>query len=173
MSTAYLVFTFSYVGGLLIRDIYEFLKKTNRVDPKNTWLFVGVFATMIVMWFSWFVMGFLDPARLIVPAALKFTGLGVVILGLVLALWGMWQLKGVENIDHLVTGGIYTKIRHPMYAGFILWILGYSVFQGAYISLTIGLFGLASILWWRRLEEQDLLSVYGAEYAEYRAGTWF
>ncbi len=38
----------------------------------------------------------------------------------------MIQLKGLENINHLVTTGLFSKIRHPMYDGFILWILGWA-----------------------------------------------
>lgn len=60
-----------------------------------------------------------------------------------------------------------------MYAGLVLWIIGLSVYHGAFVSLTIGCLGLISIAWWRRLEEDDLLASYGTEYETYRAKTWF
>ena len=56
-------------------------------------------------------------------------------LGLGLALGGLFQLKGLENIDRLVTSGLFAKIRHPMYTGFILWILGWVIRYGALASL--------------------------------------
>ena len=94
------------------------------------------------------------------------------LLGVVLAVGGMWQLRGVENIDHLVTTGLFSKIRHPMYVGFALWIVGWCAFTGAVTSLLLAPFGLASVLWWRRLEESDLAERYGSVYAQYRAETW-
>jgi protein-S-isoprenylcysteine O-methyltransferase Ste14 len=173
MSAAYLVSVVLYLAGLLIRDVYEVRKKTGRVATKDTRLFAFVFASMCVMWVSWFAMGALDPARLPIPGALRWTGLGAVILGAGLVLGGMWQLKGVENIDHLVTTGLFSRMRHPMYVGFILFILGWGAYQGALASLGIGSLGVLSIVWWRHLEEGHMLSSYGAEYAAYRARTWF
>lgn len=48
--------------------------------------------------------------------------LGLTALALVLAIGGLVQLRGLENIDHLVTTGLYSRIRHPMYVGFILFL---------------------------------------------------
>ena len=45
-----------------------------------------------------------------------------------------------------------------MYTGFVLWILGWSTYHGAIVSLAIGLVGIANILYWRRLEEARLLA---------------
>jgi protein-S-isoprenylcysteine O-methyltransferase Ste14 len=59
-----------------------------------------------------------------------------------LAVGALIQLRGVENIKHMVTAGLFRKIRHPMYTGFILWIFGWSVYHGALLSLAIGLFGV-------------------------------
>jgi protein-S-isoprenylcysteine O-methyltransferase Ste14 len=173
MSTAYVIFTGLYLAAVLIRDVYELLKKTRRIDTSAPRLFAVVFASMCVMWVSWFAMGFVDPTRVPMPQALRWTGLGAVILGFGLVLGGMWQLKGVENIDHLVTDGLFSRIRHPMYVGFVLLILGWSAYQGSVTSLAVGSLGMLSILWWRDLEERDMLSSYGAAYADYRARTWF
>lgn len=173
MSAGYLIFVGLYLAGLLIRDGYELLKTTGRVDTTDTRIFAAVFASMCVMWVSWFGMGLLDPTRLPVPSSLRWIGLGAVILGFGLAVGGMWQLKGVENIDHLVTTGLFSRIRHPMYVGFILWIPGWSLYQGAPASLAVGCLGVLSIVWWRRLEEEALESRYADEYDAYRTRTWF
>lgn len=173
MGVVYLVAVGLYLAGLLIRDGYELLKKTGGVDTRDTRVFAAVFTSMCVMWASWFAMGLLDPTHLPVPDILRWAGVGAVVLGFGLALGGVWQLRGVENIDHLVTTGLFSRIRHPMYAAFILWILGWSIYQGAPATLAVGCLGVASILWWRHLEELELGSHYGDVYAEYRAGTWF
>lgn len=173
MNAAYLACVGFYVAGLLIRDGYEVLKKTGRIDTTDTRVFAFVFTSMCVMWVSWFAMGLLDPTNLAVSDVLLWVGLGAVVLGSVLAVGGVWQLRGVENIDHLVTSGLFARIRHPMYVGFLLWILGWGLYQGAAASLAIGTLGIASILWWRHLEERELESHYGEVYAEYQTSTWF
>jgi hypothetical protein len=89
---------------------------------------------MILLWMSWFGMCPLDPLQLALPGILRQIGLGLLIVGLVLALGALAQLRGVENIDYLVTTGLFSKIRHPMYTGFMLWILGWAVYHNAMIS---------------------------------------
>ena len=173
MSTSYFAFAGLFLTALVIRDVYESLKKAGRIDTKNRLLFAVVFTSMCVMLISWFAMGSLDPTRFPVPGALRMIGIGAVVLGLGLVLGGMWQLKGVENIDHLVTTGLFSRVRHPMYVGFILWILGWSAYQGAVATSVLGVLGVLSVVWWRHLEEKALLSSYGSVYAEYRARTWF
>ncbi len=83
------------------------------------------------------------------------------------------QLRGVENVDHLVTTGLFSRLRHPMYTGFILWILGWATFHGAAPSLLPGLLGIANVLYWRHLEELKLESTYGDAHRTYLRSTWF
>lgn len=99
--------------------------------------------------------------------------LGVVIVGLSLAIGGVAQLRGLENINNLVTTGLYSKLRHPIYTGFIFWILGWAIYHGAIVSLVIGCVGIGNILYWRWLEEKNLESEYCEVYLEYHRGTWF
>jgi protein-S-isoprenylcysteine O-methyltransferase Ste14 len=173
MAAAFWIALALYIIGLAIRDGYELLKRSRSVDPKDTRVFAVVFTSMVVMWVSWFAFGALAPMRLTVPAAVGWFGLGVVGLGTGVSVAGMWQLGGVENIDHLVKTGLFSKIRHPMYAGFFLWIVGWCAYTGAPASILLAPFGMASVLWWRQLEESELAVRYGAEYADYQAATWF
>jgi len=173
MNPYFFAFAGVFVVGLLIRDAYELLKKAGRLDTRDARVFTGVFSAMIALWVGWFGMGPTDPVRVPVAPVTWWTGLSLVAIGLVVAVWGVAQLRGLENIDHLVTSGLYARIRHPMYVGFILWILGWSLAWGAVVSLGLGALGLLSILWWRHLEDVDLESRYGVAYAEYRATTWF
>jgi protein-S-isoprenylcysteine O-methyltransferase Ste14 len=173
MNTDYLVFLSLYLGSLIIRTGYEILKKAGRINPKSRIVFAVVFAVMCLMWASWFSLCPMDPFRFALPAMVRWIALGVVILGLALAIRGVAQLRGLENISHLVTTGLYSKLRHPIYTGFILWILGWAIYHGAVASLVIGCIGIWNILYWRRLEEENLESWYGDDYREYRRGTWF
>ena len=172
MNTDYLVLLGLYLVGLMIRASYEHLKKTGRVNTKSIVVFVVVLVAMCLMWVSWFSMCPLDPLRFTLPDIVRWVGLGVLIVGSGLAIGALVQLRGVENINHLVTTELFSKIRHPMYAGFILWIFGWVIYHGAVLSLFIGFVGIGNILYWRKLEEEELESRYGEEYRGYRKGTW-
>lgn len=68
----------------------------------------------------------------------------------------------------LVTEGIYSKIRHPIYAGTLAVLAGFSVVMGSAPSLV-----LVAALWYgldRRtnFEEGQFMKEYGSEYARYK-----
>ena len=173
MNLVYYLFLALFVAALLTRDIYELLKRSGRVDPTSKILFAFILTVMCILWISWFTMCPLDPQQFTMPDILKWTGFGAFIAGLVLCIGALTQLRGVENINHLVTTGLFAHLRHPMYTGFLLWIFGWGLFHGAIISLGVGVSAIASILYWRWLEEQALESRYGDTYRDYRAKTWF
>ncbi len=172
MKPGYLILLILYLTANAIRITYERLKKAGRVNPKSTALFIFILLAMCVLWISWFAMCPQDPVRLIIPDLIRWVGLGILIAGLVLAFGALFQLRGVENIDHLVTTGLFSRLRHPMYLGFILWIFGWAIYNGAALSLIAGLIGIGNIIYWRHLEEDHLAKIYGDEYLIYRENTW-
>jgi protein-S-isoprenylcysteine O-methyltransferase Ste14 len=159
--------------GLAVRCCYEALKKGDRIDTKNKAVFAAVFSGMSLFLASWPFMSCFDPVPLALPGVLRWAGLACVVLGLALVGRAFLELKGLENIEGLVSSGIYAKLRHPMYTGFMLWILGWIAFNGAGASALAGALALAAILWWQRLEEKALEARYGEEYLRYKKGTWF
>ncbi len=161
------------MASLLTRNIYELLKKAGHIDLESRPVFAAILTVMMVMWVSWFAMCPMDPFRVALPDAVRWIGLSGVILGWALSLTALAQLRGVENINHLVTNGLFAKLRHPMYTGFLLWLLGWPLFHGATISFVTGLFGIGSVLYWRSLEEKALESTYGDKYRVYQTQTWF
>jgi protein-S-isoprenylcysteine O-methyltransferase Ste14 len=115
----------------------------------------------------------LDPWKLEIPGIIRWLGMAVFILGLILAFGALFKLKGVENINFLATTGVYSKIRHPMYLGFIFWIMGWTLYNGAIFSLIPGIIAIANILYWRSLEDAALKERYGKIYTEYSKKTLF
>jgi protein-S-isoprenylcysteine O-methyltransferase Ste14 len=159
--------------GLAIRTSYELLKKAGKANAENPFVFAVVAAAMGLMLASWPILCSSDPTRLVSSDIMRPVGQGVWIVGLGLALGALIQLRGVDNIDHLVTTGLFSRLRHPMYLGFIFWIIGWVIYSGALVSLVAGLVGIGNILFWRQLEEEQLGARYGERYQEYRQGTWF
>ncbi len=173
MDNRYLIPAVLFLLCLAIRSGYELLKESHKVNPETKPIFAFVFTAMCVLWVSWFSLCPMDPFRVDFPDVVRWTGLAVFIIGTILAVGALIQLRGVENIDHLVTTGLFRKIRHPMYMGFISWILGWSLYHSAIISFGIGLIGIVNVLYWRRLEEVRLQAQYGSTYQRYRLTTWF
>jgi protein-S-isoprenylcysteine O-methyltransferase Ste14 len=173
MHTSYIVFLSLCLIGMAVRISYELLKKSGRVNQNNKAAIAIVFLAMSLMLSSWCFMCPNDPWRIGLPVTVRLSAISVIAAGLVIAFAGLIQLRGVENIDHLVTDGIFSKIRHPMYLGFILWIMGWIICFGAVASAFAGLICIGNIIYWRFLEEEKLISDYSEAYLEYRKGTWF
>jgi len=68
----------------------------------------------------------------------------------------------------LVTGGIYNKIRHPIYLGNLLSSLATALIFSSWGGLLIILFAMVpSIVYRIKVEEEFLLRHFGAEYRQY------
>jgi protein-S-isoprenylcysteine O-methyltransferase Ste14 len=173
MKESFVLLAAIHVGGLALRAAYEYLKKKRRLNPKNPAVFAMIFTVMIALWVCWFGMCPLDPVRFSPPETVHRFGLGMLLVGIALAVGGAIKLKGVENINRLETRGLYSVLRHPMYTGFILWVIGWALYHGAVVSMFIGILTVANVLWWRSLEERELAARYGKTYRRYQKQTWF
>lgn len=173
MKIQFLVLMLTGLIGLTIRTCYERLKLARMVNPRSRIVFATVFTGMCLMLLSWPFLALFDPVSMHFHSAIHWAGMGAAVIGLSLALAGLLQLRGLENIEHLVVRGIFSKLRHPMYTGFILWIMGWIIFQGGMISAAIGIIGIANILYWRSIEEANLHVQFGEDYRRYKKATWF
>jgi protein-S-isoprenylcysteine O-methyltransferase Ste14 len=173
MNIEFLIPAILFPACLAVRCGYELLKDAHKINPESKPIFAVILTVMCSLWVSWFTLCPLDPFQIQLPDPIRWFGFSIVAAGMLLAVGALIQLRGVENIDHLVTTGLFKKIRHPMYVGFIAWILGWSIFHGAIVSLAIGLIGIFSVLWWRHLEEARLEVQFGTTYQQYRLTTWF
>ena len=154
-----------------IRTSYYVL--SNRVSElaENKRFITVLFVTMFFLWFSWFWMCFDDPYNMHLPSWARYTGLAFFIIGFFLFIFSHVKIRG-QKTDKLIATGIYTKIRHPMYFGLIMWILGFPVFTNAAFTLTSAVIWIPQILYWRYSEERQLVKKY-KDYPEYKKQTWF
>lgn len=68
----------------------------------------------------------------------------------------------------LVTSGIYSRIRHPLYAGLLLIFLGYFFVSP---TLTVLIHSLCLVIYLPigiKFEEQNLVSIFGEDYMRYQ-----
>jgi len=104
--------------------------------------------------------------------AYVFAGFGTIIMVKSAKQISLSRLLGIssgsDQVDELVVSGLYSKIRHPLYAGFVLIFIGYFLFAGTAaaavhlicltIYIPIGIY----------FEEKNLVDLYGQSYIEYQ-----
>jgi protein-S-isoprenylcysteine O-methyltransferase Ste14 len=128
---------------------------------------------MLLLWVSWFALCSLDNYKIDIPDIIRYSGICLVVLGIIIFLTGLYTIKTLESYDgDLITHGIYSKIRHPMYLSFILWLIGMPVYYGGIISFALCIVFIANVLFWRHLEETELENRFAA-YKDYRNRTIF
>ena len=156
----------------IIRTVYEILKHKNKLSP-NKLSFLIIFSNMMILWCSWFILCSLDVNRIELPGIIRYAGISLVIIGVTVFLTGLFTIKTLESYEgDLITKGIYSKIRHPMYTGFILWLVGFPIFFGAYFSFILSFLFIGNVLFWRYLEEKELEKRF-PDYEVYKRKTIF
>jgi len=156
----------------MIRTVFNVLTYKRNPLAENRTIVNGIFIVMGILWFSWFQMCFLDPIKMNIPECIRHIGLLLFLIGVFLFVLSHIKLKGFGNKEQLTTGGIYSKIRNPMYLGFIIWIIGFPIFMQSLITLASSAIWVSYIMYWKILEERELEKKY-KEYQEYKKKTWF
>lgn len=97
------------------------------------------------------------------------------ILTLVFALGALGRYYTPSEVPKgLVTNGIYSKIRHPIYFSIEILLIGLSLFFTSLIGLILTIVILVPLHRYRIKREEGLLfKRFGKKYLEYRRNTWF
>jgi protein-S-isoprenylcysteine O-methyltransferase Ste14 len=99
------------------------------------------------------------------------TSLGIVILVIAgLLSWrGMRKVFGeVRDTPQVITGGVFSIIRHPIYLGCILTYLGMICFSMSLASAALWVVIVVFYWYISRYEEKLLIDRFGDEYRDYR-----
>ena len=105
----------------------------------------------------------------------KVTGFGILLFGGLIVLFAFTKLG--ESLTAfptpklggaLKTGGMYAWMRHPIYTGIILVVLGWSLYQLSLGQAIIGILLWILFYFKSRYEEEGLERVYGEDYMAYR-----
>ena len=156
----------------IIRTIYEILKH-KKVLKASKLSFVIMFINMLILWGSWVFLCSLDIYKITLPVIIRYLGLALWCFGIITFLMGLFTIKTLESYEgDLITSGIYSKIRHPMYLGFILWSIGFPIYFGGLFSFILSFLFIGNILFWRYLEEEELEERFAA-YIDYKKTTLF
>jgi protein-S-isoprenylcysteine O-methyltransferase Ste14 len=109
--------------------------------------------------------------------ALPTAGLSVLIVGFILWTVARFQLGASFAVKaearQLVTRGLYSKIRNPIYVFGSMVVAGGILVFGKPLWLLIFLLVIPLQIWRTGKESAVLEAAFGDEYRKYRAGTWF
>jgi protein-S-isoprenylcysteine O-methyltransferase Ste14 len=112
-------------------------------------------------------------------AAVDAIGMASCVAGLLVALWARWTLAGnwsasvtFKEKHELITNGPYRFVRHPIYTGLILMMLGTMLVMGRLDSVVGFVARMFAYYFKMRKEEAVMSRHFAGEYAEYtrRAG---
>jgi protein-S-isoprenylcysteine O-methyltransferase Ste14 len=108
---------------------------------------------------------------------IRMAGAAVAAIGLALLLTARIQLGGSFAVSaqarRLVTTGLYSRIRNPIYIFSAMFLAGAAVAAGYPRFLVLLLILVPVQIVRARREEQVLQAAFGEEYLRYKAQTWF
>jgi protein-S-isoprenylcysteine O-methyltransferase Ste14 len=140
---------------------------------------IGTIAGFLLLFASWAAVGALGWRLTPQWPALQIAGLVIGIAGFALAFWarillgGEWSSQVTLKADHrLIVAGPYAWVRHPIYSGLLLAVLG-TAMAGGQLRMYLAILVLFASFWYKsRLEEQLLVGAMGARYADYQQHTY-
>jgi protein-S-isoprenylcysteine O-methyltransferase Ste14 len=82
-----------------------------------------------------------------------------------------WSVTLEVREQHvLVTRGVYSRVRHPMYSAFWLWAIAQALLLPNWIAGFSGIVGFGTLFFLRlKQEEAMMLETFGEEYRAYMA----
>ena len=140
-----------------------------RIIYPPMWLVFGVVGIFALNEFAP-VLRYTGPASQISGGAIMVAGLALLVVS-----GGLFTRAGTgmvpfRDVKVLVTSGVYTRTRNPMYLAMVLILLGVAITVGALSALLVPPLFMAIIDWrYVRPEEALLRSVFGDEYRAYCA----
>jgi protein-S-isoprenylcysteine O-methyltransferase Ste14 len=178
------VFVTMAVGWYLIRYRYarrarrEKILRSARGPRENTLLLISLSGLGIVPFF-YIVTAMPHFASYAFWPAQAWLGTVLAVLALVMfrlthrALGRNWSVSlDVRENHHLITDGIYRRIRHPMYSAFWLWAAAQALLLPNWVAGFAGLIGFGTLFFGRvAREERMMLESFGDEYREYMSRT--
>lgn len=102
----------------------------------------------------------------------------LILIGSIISILGVWEFKQSkttvnpmtpEESSLLVTSGVYSRTRNPMYVGFLCFLLAWGMFLANVLSLifcSIFIFYMNNFQ--IKPEERALVELFGEEYSNYK-----
>lgn len=95
-------------------------------------------------------------------------GFGIIVFGGWLALRGIQIVfKDFRQEPIMITNGMFSKVRHPIYLGAMLVYVGVLIITLSYLGIFVFFLVVALYYWLAKHEEELMLKVFGDSYRDY------
>lgn len=136
--------------------------------------------TFSLLFWSGTAIGFLGARFAPLSSALAIAGFVVALLGMIVASWAritlgrFWSDKVVLQSGHqLIRTGPYARMRHPLYSGVLLGVLGTALLLDEWRGLLAFTILLVNYIIKAKKEEHLLADEFGAAFTEHISRTGF
>jgi protein-S-isoprenylcysteine O-methyltransferase Ste14 len=132
----------------------------------------SIFATVNFLLLIW--LHVIVPSELIFETGnLRFAGYGFCLFsGIILALagksYGAGFLFREAKSKYLLRSGLNAYVRHPLYFGFLLFVIGFFLVSPNWKNLVFAVITILYLIVGTLLEERKLIDEFGQEYVNYR-----
>jgi protein-S-isoprenylcysteine O-methyltransferase Ste14 len=158
--------------------IYWLIASTGAKAGSNNWTrFAGFRVAVVLVVLLLLRLRVLRGHAVIKDPVLWGVGLAVFVLGLALAVWariyigGNWGMPMSQKAEpELVTTGPYRTIRHPIYTGIILGMIGTAIAISIYWLIAVVLLG-GYFIYSAFIEERNLTREFPDSYPAYKGAT--
>jgi protein-S-isoprenylcysteine O-methyltransferase Ste14 len=165
------------IVGLVWLAASASLKSVVRAEPLRSRLFnlLAILLAFLLLFNSHLNVGVLNRRFIPDAPAVWWTGFALTVTGAALAIWARlllganWSANVTVKQNHeLKRTGPYSIVRHPIYSGFLLAMLGTAIAFGEVRGLIA--FALALVAWRMKslIEERFMLDQFGRQYAQYK-----
>lgn len=179
----YMLLAFSWIVFYTLHSILAASKLKKNMEGKlgnaYKWYRLAYTVISLIFFLGIMIQALLIPKTLLIPKAdltnylgYMFAGIGTIIATKSSKNYSLKRFLGINpsasEDQALVITGLYSKIRHPLYAGFVLIFLGYFLFAGtmsAAVHLVCLLLYLPIGIYF---EEKNLQIKYGEAYQKYK-----
>jgi protein-S-isoprenylcysteine O-methyltransferase Ste14 len=158
--------------------VYWLISASRAKAGRTQWTrFAGFRVGMILVVLLLLRLGVLKGRSVIRDPVLWAIGLVLFVAGLGLAIWARvylgrnWGMPmSTKDDPELVTSGPYRVIRHPIYTGLLLAMIGTTIAVSLYWLIAVVLLG-GYFIYSAYVEERNMSKTFPGRYPQYKAGT--
>lgn len=128
--------------------------------------------SILVYWIGWWGSIFSEQPNLgFYPEVFFWVGIILSVAGIFFTLSSLSRHKHQADVDELITGGIYKYVRHPMYLGWSLLVIGIPMLLDKAWTLETAPLWFIMLFLWAQSEDKELEKKFGEKYREYKKKT--
>ena len=171
------------VIAIFVAITTDFIFFNKRDDAKQEKKSIVTTGTMTIFYLIYYIvirihLGQIIVGNIILHRVLAITGTVMIASGAVFNIMGRLQLKSnwanqikIYDDQSLITSGIYSLVRHPLYASIMLMLFGGSIVYANYISAILTAVVFIPFMYHRARQEEIMLEQQFKSYSDYKKKT--